>query len=590
MMDKYQLLEVIGEGSFGRVWKAEVKAKEKEDRRRLVALKFVQKINQSEADLQAIRKEWSILKTLNHENIVTAIEAFETKIEAPSLVLVTEFVDGGNLSVLMSQYPKGLDSEKVKNLTIDLLCALHFLHRQRILHRDLKAQNVLIEKASGKAKLADFGFARNMSDNTMVLTSIKGTPLYMAPELIEEKPYDFKADLWSAGCILYEASFGKPPFQTNSLFALIKMIRNDKVHWPTDGQNKPEVALLKGILEKDPKRRLNWPDLLQHSYLNDHPKIKECSRAEMEFTRELTESQELAKEMQRQDKAKKLPGGGQTLVGIAQKYEEQKKKQQSIAQKYEEQKKQKARRFSDLTHYQTLVRPEPVRRRNSDFASYVHEEKDEEPFNNDEWLQFLDQQMKAMDTEGKINSNDLLLLMKPLKSSLASNEVVKKTIIVLALPFSKAVSVNPLCDAYINARVIEHLVNKLKHFSAESEDDDCLEVILLLLTKLCYLDQKKIIVTKIESGLIVPFLEHSNPQIVTYTLDILIQIARTNPFDLDSGVDLTKNFQSQPKKTLILMCLLPNKRHEAKLLIQNNQPFQSNDEKLDILCDKLLSL
>merc|ERR1711941_209951 len=109
-MDKYQLLEVIGEGSFGRVWKAEVKAKEKEDRRRLVALKFVQKINQSEADLQAIRKEWSILKTLNHENIVTAIEAFETKIEAPSLVLVTEFVDGGNLSVLMSQYPKGLDS------------------------------------------------------------------------------------------------------------------------------------------------------------------------------------------------------------------------------------------------------------------------------------------------------------------------------------------------------------------------------------------------------------------------------------------------------------------------------------------------
>ena len=105
-MDKYKLLEVIGEGSFGRVWKA----KEREDRR-LVALKFVPKINQSEVDLQAIRKEWSILKTLNHENIVTAIEAFETKIETskvpPSLVLVTEFVDGGNLAVLMSQYPKG---------------------------------------------------------------------------------------------------------------------------------------------------------------------------------------------------------------------------------------------------------------------------------------------------------------------------------------------------------------------------------------------------------------------------------------------------------------------------------------------------
>ena len=79
----------------------------------------------------------------------------------------------------------------------DLMCALHYLHCNRVLHRDLKPQNVLIEKASGKAKLADFGFARKFGETTLVLTSIKGTPLYMAPELIEEKPYDFKADLWS---------------------------------------------------------------------------------------------------------------------------------------------------------------------------------------------------------------------------------------------------------------------------------------------------------------------------------------------------------------------------------------------------------
>ena len=78
-----------------------------------------------------------------------------------------------------------------------MICALHYLHCNRVLHRDLKPQNVLIEKASGKAKLADFGFARKFGETTMVLTSIKGTPLYMAPELIEEKPYDYKADLWS---------------------------------------------------------------------------------------------------------------------------------------------------------------------------------------------------------------------------------------------------------------------------------------------------------------------------------------------------------------------------------------------------------
>ena len=68
---------------------------------------------------------------------------------------------------------------------------------------------------------------------TMVLTSIKGTPLYMAPEMIEEKPYDHSSDLWSAGAIVYELAVGHPPFPTNSLFQLIKKIRYEQVNWPT---------------------------------------------------------------------------------------------------------------------------------------------------------------------------------------------------------------------------------------------------------------------------------------------------------------------------------------------------------------------
>ena len=83
-------------------------------------------------------------------------------------------------------------------------------------------------------KLCDFGFARLMSHNTMVLTSIKGTPLYMAPELVQEKAYNHTVDLWSLGVILYELYVGQPPFYTNSIYKLITHIVNDPVKFPKD--------------------------------------------------------------------------------------------------------------------------------------------------------------------------------------------------------------------------------------------------------------------------------------------------------------------------------------------------------------------
>jgi fused-like protein len=355
-MDKYEDFELVGEGSFGRVFKGRPK---NGPAGHFVALKLLPKVGQSESELHNLRRECKIQRTLDHDNIVKAAESFETVNE---LVLVTEFVDGGNLATLMSQYQNGLPVYTVKQITVDLMCALHYLHGMRVLHRDLKPQNVLIDKASGKAKLADFGFARNLGINTLVLTSIKGTPLYMAPELIEERPYDFKADLWSAGGILYEVATGKPPFATNSLFQLIKKIRYEQVSWPGGIKDSICVGFLQGLLEKDVKKRMNWQQILSHRYISELPRIMECAKLTTEFTKPLTESQELAKEIQRQDKAKKLPGGSQTLINIAQKYEEQKKKLEQMKfmspQPFGH---FKGRRYSDLPHYQQLLKPEVSR-------------------------------------------------------------------------------------------------------------------------------------------------------------------------------------------------------------------------------------
>ena len=87
-----------------------------------------------------------------------------------------------------------------------------------------------------------------MSVSTLVLTSIKGTPLYMSPELVEEKPYDHTADLWSLGCILYELHTGVPPFYTNSIFQLVQLIVRDPVKWPLDTMSPNCMVLLHPLI------------------------------------------------------------------------------------------------------------------------------------------------------------------------------------------------------------------------------------------------------------------------------------------------------------------------------------------------------
>uniref|UniRef100_A0A7S2SL55 non-specific serine/threonine protein kinase n=1 Tax=Mucochytrium quahogii TaxID=96639 RepID=A0A7S2SL55_9STRA len=256
-MDNYVVLEMIGEGSFGKVFKG---------RRRftghILALKFIPKHGKMEQDLNKLRSEIEILRTLDHPNIVLLLDAFETNRE---FCVVTEYAQGDLFQLLEDD--KRISELQVQVIAKQLVQALYYLHSHRIIHRDMKPQNILIG-ADGRVKLCDFGFARALSAKTVMVTSIKGTPLYMAPELVREQPYNHTADLWSLGVILYELFVGQPPFYTNNIYTLINLIVRNEVRYPKEC-SKMFKGFLQGLLMKNHRQRLQWPKLLDHPFVRE---------------------------------------------------------------------------------------------------------------------------------------------------------------------------------------------------------------------------------------------------------------------------------------------------------------------------------
>ena len=254
-LDDYVIVRPCGEGSFGKVFQA---------RRRFTgracAMKFIPKHGKSERDLASLRQEIDIMRTLDHPNVIKMLDAFET---AMDFVVVMEFAQGVLNDVL--ERDATLPESEVRRIAEQLISALHYLHSNRVIHRDLKPQNILIG-SDGCVKVCDFGFARSMSKSSLVMTSIKGTPLYMAPELVQEQPYDHSVDLWSIGVILYELFVGKPPFYTNSMYALLNRIAKEDVKYP-DTMSNTFKSFLQGLLIKKPRERLNWPNVLDHPFV-----------------------------------------------------------------------------------------------------------------------------------------------------------------------------------------------------------------------------------------------------------------------------------------------------------------------------------
>lgn len=214
----------------------------------------------SSKELSALKQEADIHQNLRHPNIIQLLSSFDTEKE---LVFVCEYAVS-DLHKLLGKVGS-LGEPRTQKLSYDLISALYYLHSHRILHRDLKPPNILLDK-NYKAKLCDFGLARNMTLGTQILTSIKGTPLYMAPELLEGRGYGYETDLWSLGCIIYEMLAGESPFNTRSILHLMKLIKYSFIKWPTF-LSTVCISFLKGLLVNNPRERMSWDEILSHEFV-----------------------------------------------------------------------------------------------------------------------------------------------------------------------------------------------------------------------------------------------------------------------------------------------------------------------------------
>ncbi|XP_019912028.2 serine/threonine-protein kinase ULK3 isoform X3 [Esox lucius] len=213
--------------------------------------------------MENLLTEIEILKTIRHPHIVQ-LKDFQWDNE--NIYLILEWCSGGDLSNFIRS--RRLLPERVaRRFLQQIACALQFLHNHNISHLDLKPQNILL--SGSILKLADFGFASYMSpwDEQSVL---RGSPLYMAPEMVCRRQYDSRVDLWSVGVILYETLFGRTPFASRSYAELEEKIRSDKpIELPAGARVSRNCRdLLLRLLERDPDTRITFTQFFSHPWVD----------------------------------------------------------------------------------------------------------------------------------------------------------------------------------------------------------------------------------------------------------------------------------------------------------------------------------
>ncbi|KAL7854208.1 hypothetical protein AOLI_G00210520 [Acnodon oligacanthus] len=295
----WDIVGELGDGAFGKVYKAQNK-----ETGVLAAAKVIE--TKSEEELEDYMVEIEILATCDHHHIVKLLDAFFYE---QKLWIMIEFCPGGAVDANMLELDRGLTEKQIQVVCRQMLEALVYLHGKKIIHRDLKAGNILLT-LDGDIKLADFGVSAKNTKTLQRRDSFIGTPYWMAPEVvmcetIKDAPYDYKADIWSLGITLIELAQMEPPHhELNPMRVLLKIAKSDPPtleqpsKWSMDFKD-----FLRKCLDKNPETRPTATQLLEHPFVKSvksnrpvRELVAEAKAEVMEVMEEMDDSHEDADE------------------------------------------------------------------------------------------------------------------------------------------------------------------------------------------------------------------------------------------------------------------------------------------------------
>ncbi|XP_074033281.1 uncharacterized protein isoform X2 [Leptinotarsa decemlineata] len=283
----WDMIGELGDGAYGKVYKAQHKHTGE-----LAAAKMCRL--DGEDDLSDFMIEIDILSEIKHTNIVELHEAFQKE---QQLWLLIEYCDGGALDSIMTELEKPLNEPQIAYVCQNMCKGLQFLHKSHVIHRDLKAGNVLLTM-SGGVKLADFGVSAKNKNTLQKHDTFIGTPYWMAPEVVlcetfRDNPYDYKVDIWSMGITLIEFAQMEPPnHEMSPMRVLLKIQKSDppKLEQPSKWSKEFNDFLVKALI-KDPQKRPSCEDLLKHPFINCTLDSKPIRDLLLEYKAEVVEEE-----------------------------------------------------------------------------------------------------------------------------------------------------------------------------------------------------------------------------------------------------------------------------------------------------------